>query len=262
MEIYIEVASYKIKINLKLDEVTGDVKSATKRNFEISLLSYFDKFISKNKFKKADYEIDIVPYNIFRSFVTYKENTFILLFTNLSKNKVASFYQVSPYQFRFVFEYVMAVLLNESRGFVIHSSVILKNNKADLFIGTSGAGKSTISSFLAKKYTKLSDDTSYVKTLNSKFYFYEGPEIYKDWGKREARRYELGNIYFLKKAKFFKAEKIADKEKVLDTLKDGIHNLSPTSIKNLLKFVDRFNNFYTLYFDKEEKEALEFYKSL
>lgn len=63
----------------------------------------------------------------------------------------------------------MAALFMQKKMLVFHASTININDKAVLFCGDSGLGKSTISETLVKQgYKKLSDDMSVIYYNNEK----------------------------------------------------------------------------------------------
>ena len=73
----------------------------------------------------------------------------------------------------------------------------------------------------------------------------------------------MGKMFFLKKANFFKVEKIEDKEQILNYfLKGYVVNLNKISTKNVLKFVNKFDNFYMLYFAKNPEKTIRLIESL
>ncbi len=262
-EIYLEIATLKIKINLLEHPEEGSIKISARKRLEKELLAYLKVFITK-KFKRADFTIDVdSEYKPADIMYTYDKGTYVLLFKRVSKRRIVTFYQISMYQLRLIFQRVLSILLSEHKGFSMHCSAILKGSSVDFFLGKSGAGKSTISTFLEKKYLKLTDDISYLKKDGSKFYFYEAPEIDKNWPASRLQKYPVGNFFFLKKAKFFKAEKITS-EKALKLLmkKESIYDLSRESAGYLMEFAAGFDNFYMLYFAKDQDKLLEFYKNI
>lgn len=78
---------------------------------------------------------------------------------------------------------VMAYLLQYHGYLVLHGSAVLINQRAVIFSGESGAGKSTIASALVKKgYSLLTDDVVVVKTLtDGSMVLVPGPAKVKLW---------------------------------------------------------------------------------
>ncbi len=68
----------------------------------------------------------------------------------------------NPYAIDSVLRIVHSLVLAQRGGFLLHSASTIRNGKAFLFAGESGAGKTTISSWMPADATLLSDEISYV----------------------------------------------------------------------------------------------------
>jgi hypothetical protein len=66
-----------------------------------------------------------------------------------------------PYSLDSVLRIVHTLVLAGKGGFLLHAASAIRNGKAFLFAGVSGAGKTTISSFAPADATLLSDEISY-----------------------------------------------------------------------------------------------------
>lgn len=69
----------------------------------------------------------------------------------------------SPYAIDCVLRIVHSLLQAQAGGFLLHSASAIRNGKAFLFSGISGAGKTTISSLIPKDAVLLTDEISYVR---------------------------------------------------------------------------------------------------
>src|SRR6202043_3832306 len=58
------------------------------------------------------------------------------------------------------------VMAKQGGGFLLHSASAVRNGKAFLFAGVSGAGKTTISRLAPADATLLTDEISYVRKLD------------------------------------------------------------------------------------------------
>lgn len=58
---------------------------------------------------------------------------------------------------------VHTLLLTQEGGFLLHASSVVRNGRAFLFTGVSGAGKTTISQLAPRDATLLTDEISYVR---------------------------------------------------------------------------------------------------
>jgi hypothetical protein len=79
----------------------------------------------------------------------------------------------NPYSIDAVLRIVHTLVLARQGGFLLHSASAIRNGKAFLFAGVSGAGKTTISRLAPADATLLTDEISYIRKL-------DGPE--KDEG--------------------------------------------------------------------------------
>ena len=69
----------------------------------------------------------------------------------------------NPYAIDSVLRILHTLLLAEEGGFLLHGASAIRNGKAFLFSGKSGAGKTTISRLAPKDVTLLTDEISYIR---------------------------------------------------------------------------------------------------
>ena len=115
---------------------------------------------------------------------------------------------------------------------------------------------------LNQKYPALTDDSVIIKKEAKKFFFYQSHLIEKEWWiKRNSDKYDIAKIFFIKKSKQFKIEKIENKEYILDNLFRQFYtqdkNHVQKQMKYLLEFVNEFDDFYNLYFVKDENKLIK-----
>ena len=226
----------------------------THENTQIFLEEAFQDFLIeeiKNKSIKADYTIEFHHQKMFN--ILFKDKKQYLLISTNTNRKLKTFYDLSFSQITYLLTKAVNELLVLD-GFIIHSSAICKNNLAYLFLGQSGAGKSTIISLLKKKYTPLADDSVIIRKKQNKFFLYQIPVKEKpDFIYKSKNKYAIKKIYFLKKSKELKVEKIKNKEKILTkiTRQFWIERPNKNQVKLMLDFIEK-NDFYFLYFPKNE----------
>jgi hypothetical protein len=80
----------------------------------------------------------------------------------------------NPYSIDSVLRIVHTLILAQEGGFLLHSAGAIRNGRAFLFSGVSGAGKTTISRLAPPDVTLLTDEVSYIRRGDS----------YKDSGYR------------------------------------------------------------------------------
>jgi len=76
---------------------------------------------------------------------------------------------VNPYSLDCVLRIVHTLLLAREGGFLLHASSAIRNGRAFLFSGVSGAGKTTIASLAPPDAALLTDEISYVIPSDGRF---------------------------------------------------------------------------------------------
>jgi hypothetical protein len=81
----------------------------------------------------------------------------------------------NPYSIDAVLRIVHTLVLARQGGFLMHSASAIRNGKAFLFAGVSGAGKTTISRLAPPDVTLLTDEISYVRKTDSGYVAFGTP---------------------------------------------------------------------------------------
>jgi len=81
----------------------------------------------------------------------------------------------NPYSIDSVLRIVHTLVLARQGGFLLHSASAVRNGKAFLFSGVSGAGKTTISRLAPPDATLLTDEISYVRKQGDGYVAYGTP---------------------------------------------------------------------------------------
>jgi hypothetical protein len=81
----------------------------------------------------------------------------------------------NPYSIDAVLRIVHTLVLARQGGFLLHSASAVRNGKAFLFAGVSGAGKTTISRLAPADATLLTDEISYVRKLGADYVAFGTP---------------------------------------------------------------------------------------
>ena len=81
----------------------------------------------------------------------------------------------NPYSIDAVLRIVHTLVLARQGGFLLHSASAIRNGKAFLFAGVSGAGKTTISRLAPADATLLTDEISYVRKRDDGYIAYGTP---------------------------------------------------------------------------------------
>jgi hypothetical protein len=81
----------------------------------------------------------------------------------------------NPYSIDAVLRIVHTLVLAKQGGFLLHSASAIRNGKAFLFAGVSGAGKTTISRLAPADATLLTDEISYVRKRDEDYFAFGTP---------------------------------------------------------------------------------------
>ncbi len=121
---------------------------------------------------------------------------------------------VNPYSLDSVLRIVHTLLLSRKGGFLVHASSAIRNGRAFLFSGVSGAGKTTMSRLAPADATLLTDEISYVTRENDR-YFAVGTPFYGELARvGENQRAPIECLYLLAKGPENKIEPVPEADAV------------------------------------------------
>lgn len=265
--IYLNIAGFYIGIKLLEIEPPYFMEQDLKRRIE----NHYQGFLVSEKSLvniKPDYWIIYSPNNQFEVKIqTIEKKVYIKFYEESTRDKITTYYHISPMHLQLILRKVCQTLLSKNNGLMIHASASFVNNKANIFLGNSGAGKSTIMTILNDKFPSLADDSIILKKEKNDFFVYQTPFIEKNnWVIKKSNRVKLGNIFFLKKADFNRIDKFTDKglitKKFLDQFLTEREDSKEQSV-NLLKLINVFNNFYVCNFNlKDAKQLIKLIENL
>jgi len=145
---------------------------------------------------------------------------------------------------------VYSKLFWHKKGLLLHCAGIIKDNRAYLFIGPSGAGKTTVVK-KSKNFSLLSDDMVGIRKVGKEFIAVATP-----WGSYQGEFLQtnklsspIGFIYFLKKDKKMFLRKISPaKAIVMVLLQNSIFCLKKRAIDSEIRLIfSLLDNFFRLY---------------
>jgi hypothetical protein len=150
----------------------------------------------------------------------------------------------NPYSIDAVLRIVHTLVLAKRGGFLMHSASAVRNGKAFLFAGVSGAGKTTISRLAPPDATLLTDEISYVRKQDGGYVAYGTPftgELAK-LGKNVSA--PIAALYLLTKGSENRIEPIPAAEATRELLANILffaedQDLVQTTFHSACAFVDR-----------------------
>lgn len=265
--VYLNIAGFIIKLNFhNAGSLILQLLFDKSKN---EILNVCGGFIEKGKITKIDFNIDFVykfhEVNRSKPTISIGKTTYHPLFEEKGNNKILTSNESSINEFQIILEYILRNLLREKGGFFLHASAVNINGEANIFLGKSGGGKSTIMNLLKKNYLPLSDDIAIIKEEKNRFYYYQTPFLQKEfWYGRSSEMYQIGKVLFLRKADFNSIKRINNKDQILKRIIKQLMVRAENEIKEqiepVLNFVAAFDNFYELSFTKNEKEVLGLFK--
>ena len=81
----------------------------------------------------------------------------------------------NPYSIDSVLRILHTLLLAKERGFLVHAASVVRNGRAFLFAGLSGAGKTTIATLAPPDVTLLTDEISYIRRHQDQYVAFGTP---------------------------------------------------------------------------------------
>jgi hypothetical protein len=220
-------------------------------------------FILVNKPEIIDFEINIYPTSSYDFMLNKRSKHFFMgISQRASEREVITNYNISDIQFQIILRGLCQEYLSKKKGFLMHGSSVEVKNKANIFLGESGAGKSTIMSMLSNEYAPLGDDSFFIKREKGNFVFYSTPTKEKNsWFAKSCYPHLIGNIFLLKKGKKHLIKKIKDKKTIFNEILQQLYVDKTTmnkQLKYLVSFINDFDNFYSLEFSlKNEHELIK-----
>lgn len=260
---YLKIAGFVLKIVfVKGTEFNYKYVAEIKKH----ILSLFGPFVLHKKTKKVDYSIKFISQEDSeegieeKQSIVIKNNRYIKLFSENKKQKEVT----SPYSLAFtnlglIIKFIFVKLLKKNHSFYIHTSAALLNKKtALLFLGKSGAGKSTILKLVQNELTPICDDMGFIKKEKNTYYLYETPYQEKNQYPKDNGRFNIGLIFIIKKSHYFKIEKVpnANLPQIVKTMMDQtVINKNKQDIFDFI--VKHRKDFYYLYFSNKDENLVK-----
>jgi hypothetical protein len=188
------------------------VRTASDEFFDI-LRARYGGFVSESSSPVFEFDVDIVPPELTGTgdydddlSVRYVNGQWILergdFHAEMDPVKRRGFIRqtANPYSIDAAFRVMHSILLAEGageEGLLIHAASCIRNGRAFLFAGVSGAGKTTISSLAPPDATLLTDEISYVRKTAESYVAFGTPFAGELAKPGENVRAPLGAVYLL-----------------------------------------------------------------
>ncbi|MFA6570529.1 MAG: hypothetical protein WCT77_04760 [Bacteroidota bacterium] len=252
--VYFNIAGFSIKIVFQ-----KTIDTFAYKRIKRDILDLLQGFIAVYT-EKIDYTIEFIDPGFIQTLFKPKKQTTYTLLYHRTQQKIVTFYYLSIFQFQSLLQSTLLYLLNANKGFMVHCSAILIDEKAHVFLGVSGAGKSTIVKFLYNSYPIIADDQLIIRKENNEYYCYPSPYREKvSWIIKNRKRYPLKGMYFLQKSKKYYISKTSDLDPIVKLIFNQIytdHQFKKNQASITMKFIFDFGKFYSLSFGKNRKKVL------
>ena len=233
-------------------------------NLKNQIVKHYKGFIVEPKKQRLSYRIifkALDDINIFHK----NSKGFLHFYEKISNKNIITYYHISFNQFQIILKEILAQLIH-TKGFIIHASAIKANNKAVMFLGDSGAGKSTVVNILRKTYQVLADDIVIIKKENNNFYLYQTPFIEKAiWIQKTNNKFNIERIFLLNKSPISRVEDINNEnnkfQKIYKQFWANEKHIKE-HISLLFQFISKHPQFNELYFSKNKTQLIRLMKSM
>jgi hypothetical protein len=125
----------------------------------------------------------------------------------------------NPYAIDAAFRIVHSLLLAKQGGLLVHAASVVRNGRAFLFAGVSGAGKTTISRLAPPDATLLTDEISYLRREADGYAAYGTPFAGELAQPGENVRAPLAALYLLSQGPENRIDPVADADALRDVLR-------------------------------------------
>lgn len=253
----LSIAGFTIRLILH----TAHIQQKPAMRLTSLITKYFNNFITTGKTDHIDATINIVDQASYNLQYDKNGTTYIEFFYKTGEI-YTTFYHISIYQFFIVIVHVLTMLLSTHGGTNLHASAVLIHNKAVLFLGHTGDGKSTIIKLLKNHATILADDHVIIRKIEGKYVAFQTPYIEREsWFAKQSRAFTLDKVYFLKKGKITTARRLSGEERLAKLL-ENVPFPEHTNKQNL-SFIMHFASVENLFFELQfQKRANPLYELL
>lgn len=259
MNIHLEIAGYNFTIKYKSE----DAKFFPTLISEIKTI-YSNFVVKKHTLRKQSVTIFIHHSNKVSLDVKQEKYNSILLFQKISNSYYETYSHISIAQLSIIILRIIRAKLHKEGGFLLHASASYINGEAIVFLGKSGAGKSTIVRFLSDTNPIIADDNIIIRKLNNQYFVFQSPLLQKFPMNIFKQPIPLSKIYFLKQDTICTEKQIVQNSTIFRVLLEHLWTEKDSlkvSAAAIQQFYSKFDSFYELRFTNKKKQVEELFSS-
>ena len=221
--------------------------------------SSFKGFFVAESNQKPHFSIHIIQKNEVKVWRQNNENYIEFYSTAKKRNNITTFYTISIQQLSLLIRYALQSLLRDN-GFFMHGACSIFDNNANIFLGDSGTGKSTILKLAKKFTTPFADDIFIIRKIGRDYICFQSPIFDKQrWIIKNHLGYKIRNIYFLEHSNKFEIRNLTKEEILQGCMKQVVYtNSTKYFLTNCFQFINQqYNKTKKLYFQKKDTHLKE-----
>jgi hypothetical protein len=177
-----------------------------------------------------------------------------------------TYFTISIAQFSLIIKDVFIDLFTRCNGLILHASASCIQDKAVIFTGKSGIGKTTIMKHLSNNYKPLGDDSIIVRKIKGRYYCYQTPFVEKEyWFERNSMGYPLSHCFVLGQGEKIINRKILSVDKRFSYLEKETYSTiqnHKSIMQQLLSLCKTNNLIYYLKVPNNQQSVLNYFKNL
>ena len=255
--LYVSIAEFNIRICF------GEIQyyDYSKRQLIHNIKRMYEGFFfSPTNTTSIDHTIFIVDETTYQvSGHTKNKKEYIHFFQTLDNTKTETWYHISSFHFAVIIKNILDKLLTLHQGFILHASAVASGERAFIFLGKSGAGKTTIMRLLYPEYTPIADDGIIVRKIQNTYYCFQLPVEKVRWFQRRSHSYHLASLFLLHQSKIDSITPIPT-QAILPSLLEQLWAeklLLKRQIQNLMNFMKGYRSYYVLAFQNKKTEVMK-----
>lgn len=258
--LYISTCGFNFQIKF-----LNSFKSRTRDIYVNTFISKYANFLLKTEPSPLDCIISFKePPKESSYFLKIGRQKLTSIYETSLPNNAYIYYHISDYQIDLIIVDVIKRLLIEKKDFILHASTILINDRAFLFTGRSGIGKTTMATFLKPMYKCIGDDLICIRKKATKYIAYSLPLRTKVRKLNlTAKGYEIKSIFSLKQTRKCTIIKENNKSQILSKFLSQIilhETHKKTIISNILCLSSRVD-YYQFNFSLNKEEVCRVFRN-